>query len=118
VTQGSPEAEGEEGESDRVTPAGDESADTVEKNEGEELSRWAEASLIALAGFLVGGLFLSRTYSPMLFLLLGLGVGVTNVARARGWEVERRDLVFRIFQVGFIEVASVLLVWFAVRTLF
>lgn len=121
VARGSPETEGEKGDPTEETGAGDESEETVEdertENEEEELSRWAEASLISLAGFLVGSLFLSRTYSTMLFLLLGLSVAVVDVARAADWEVERREPIFRILQVGTIEVASILFVWLTVRVL-
>jgi hypothetical protein len=121
VARGSPDTEGEGGDPTEETGAGDESEETVEdeeaESEEEELSRWAEASWISLAGFLVGSLFLSRTYGTMLFLLLGLGVAVVDMARAADWEVERREPILRILQVGTIEVASIIFVWLAVKVL-
>lgn len=121
VARGSPETEGEEVDPTEETGAEDEVEDTVEdegaESEEEELSRWAEASWISLAGFLVGSLFLSRTYGTMLFLLLGLGVAVVDIARAAGWEVERREPILRILQVGTIEVASIIFVWLTVKAL-
>jgi O-antigen ligase len=45
-----------------------------------ELARWAAAAELSLVAFLAGALFLSRTYSVSLFLLIGLATAVAGVA--------------------------------------
>lgn len=45
-----------------------------------ELARWARALSLSLIAFLAGALFLSRTYSVSLFLLVGLGTALAGVA--------------------------------------
>jgi O-antigen ligase len=59
----------------------------LEANQGkdaESLARWATALRLSLLSFLVSSLFLSRTYSPTLFILLGLPTALAGIARQRG----------------------------------
>lgn len=52
----------------------------VESDGSPDLVRWARALGLSLTGFLAGALFLSRTYSVSLFLLVGLGTALAGVA--------------------------------------
>jgi O-antigen ligase len=45
-----------------------------------ELRRWAKAVLYALYVFLLTGFFLSQTYDPLLYLLLGVGSAISSYA--------------------------------------
>src|SRR6185369_7735695 len=54
----------------------------------EEIARWATAVEVSLYGFLCAGFFLSRTYTPILFLLIALGVALAEMARRAGIAVE------------------------------
>jgi hypothetical protein len=45
-----------------------------------ELKRWAKATLYALYIFLLTGFFLSQTYDPLLYLLLGVGSAIASYA--------------------------------------
>ena len=53
----------------------------VESPLGEEMVRWAMALRLSLASFLAGALFLSRTYSISLFVLLGLSAALVSAAK-------------------------------------
>ena len=46
-----------------------------------EVSRWSTALRLSLYSFLVGSLFLSRTYTPTFYLLLGLCVALVELVR-------------------------------------
>jgi putative inorganic carbon (hco3(-)) transporter len=59
-----------------------------------EITRWAHALYFALVGFLVAGFFLSRTFTPILYLILGLSGALSVVAARSG----RRIVVPRPFQ--------------------
>jgi len=61
------------GRAQEAEPAWEESAPGV--------ARWAAALRLSLESFLIGAMFLSRTYSVTLFLLLGLATALTGVAR-------------------------------------
>jgi hypothetical protein len=70
---------------------------------------------LALVGFLVGCLFLSRSYGVVLFLMLGLGTALGDIARREGLLDRQQHLVVWLGRVGAIEVVSIVLVWVAVR---
>jgi putative inorganic carbon (HCO3(-)) transporter len=54
----------------------------------DEMARqWAEGLQLALIGFLVAAFFLSRTFVPTLYLILGLSAAVATIARAKGRSV-------------------------------
>lgn len=78
------------------------------------LARWARASMFSLYGFVCSGFFLSRTYSPTLYLVLGLCIAVAAIARAEGHEVVApfRSMAFRTAACVF---ASVALIYIMVR---
>ncbi|HEX5431351.1 MAG TPA: O-antigen ligase family protein [Bryobacteraceae bacterium] len=46
-----------------------------------ELRAWANAILLSLVGFLAPGFFLSETYAPMLYLLLGMATALTRLSK-------------------------------------
>jgi putative inorganic carbon (HCO3(-)) transporter len=63
-----------------------------------EIARWATALEIGMYGFLCAGFFLSRAYTPTLFLLLGMGVCLTDIGREAGITVGNQvgKILFRI----------------------
>lgn len=91
--------------------------DSGEDPEAAEIVRWGRAALHSLAGFLVGALLLSRTYSPLLFLLLGVGVAAADQARRRGWLDGSPSAVQWTLRIIALEAVSIVLVSFAVRGL-
>ena len=46
--------------------------------------RWADALLLSLYGFMAAAFFLSRTFAPTLYLILGLSAALTAITRAAG----------------------------------
>ena len=46
-----------------------------------DLRRWASALQLSMVGFMSAAMFLSRTFIPMLYLLIGLSVALTLIAR-------------------------------------
>jgi hypothetical protein len=79
------------------------------------LQRWARAVSIAIVGSLVGGLFLSRCYDVTLFILLGLGTGITHMARAEGALPHQRTPAQSLAIIGGFAVASIIAVWLYMR---
>jgi O-antigen ligase len=82
-----------------------------------ELTRWAGALELSLASFLVGALFLSRTYGVSLFFLLGLSAAFVGVAR-RTTAAERRWSIpaLRLITVtGALVVSSIVTTYLIVR---
>lgn len=55
-----------------------------DKPELADLLAWTRTLQLALIAFLVTAWFLSRTYSPSLFLILGLAVALMDIARRQG----------------------------------
>jgi putative inorganic carbon (HCO3(-)) transporter len=86
--------------------------------EGAELRKWARAIQISLIGFLVGSIFLSRAYDVQLFILIGLGIAVAEIARRRGYlaRASRGVLVWTYF-VGGTAVATIIGYWLYMRLL-
>lgn len=78
-----------------------------------EWAPWARVVQLSLLGYLVGAMFLSRTTSPMLFLLTGLVAAVASTARLEGIRLPiqrswpRKTLVM--------EFVSILVVWITSR---
>lgn len=56
---------------------------TATQDSDEELRAWANAVFLSLVAFLVPGWFLSETYAPMLYLLLGMSAAIARL------EIER-----------------------------
>lgn len=82
--------------------------------EQAELSRWGGALRLSLLSFLVSSLFLSRTYSPTLFLLLGLPAALVGVAWARGQRVGPSPLPF-VVEVGAATLGTVIVAYVVTR---
>jgi hypothetical protein len=80
-----------------------------------ELAPWGRALHLALVSFLTAALFLSRTYSPVLFLILGLGTGLSDMARRRGQVADSTPLLRWVPRIVGLEAVSVFMVWLAVR---
>jgi O-antigen ligase len=82
-----------------------------------ELIRWSNALRLSLASFLVGALFLSRTYSTSLFFLVGLSAALTGAASRVAPEEQRRPLsVLRLVAViGGLIVLSIVATYLVVR---
>ncbi|MFN8092472.1 MAG: O-antigen ligase family protein [Vicinamibacteria bacterium] len=78
-----------------------------------ELARWAAAAELSLVAFLAGALFLSRTYSVSLFLLIGLGTAVAGVARRESDDPSRYQITGWRFVVrtGVLMALSIILVY-------
>jgi putative inorganic carbon (hco3(-)) transporter len=53
-----------------------------------ELRSWANAVFFSLIAFLTPGFFLSETYAPMLYLILGMSAAVTRLAMVESGGVE------------------------------
>jgi hypothetical protein len=81
-----------------------------------ELARWARALGLSLGAFLAGALFLSRTYSVSLFLLVGLGTALAAVALNTSEEPESYSFPLPGFVVrtGVLVVASIILTYVVV----
>ena len=60
--------------------AGDDPRDALARH-------WAEGLQFALVGFIVAAFFLSRTFVPMLYLLIGLAAALATIMRAEGKSV-------------------------------
>jgi len=81
-----------------------------------ELVRWARALGLSLVTFLAGALFLSRTYSASLFLLVGMGTALAGVAQKTSEEPEAYSIPVVAFLVrtGVLVVMSVVLTYVVV----
>jgi hypothetical protein len=82
-----------------------------------ELRAWARALTASLVGFLTGGIFLSRSYDVTLFILIGLGAAVANLARRAGHVPRTRSVLAWIYLVVGVEIASLALFWLYMRLL-
>jgi hypothetical protein len=76
---------------------------------------WAEACRLALAGFVAAAFFLSRTYSVLLFLIVGLATAVGDMARRRGALEARGGVAAWAAGIASLEVATVILFFVVVR---
>jgi hypothetical protein len=81
-----------------------------------DLARWARSLGLSLGTFLAGALFLSRTYSVSLFLLVGLGTALAGVALKTSDEPESYTFPVRGFLVrtGILVAVSILLTYVVV----
>jgi O-antigen ligase len=91
-------------------------AAALAKVEGEEdparaeLGQWGRAMHLSFVGFLTAALFLSRTYSAVLFLLLGLGAALSDIARRRDLAADPTPVARWVPRIVGIEIGSVILV--------
>lgn len=81
-----------------------------EEEEGKDLAPWGRAVQLSLIGFLTAAFFLSRTYSSVLFLLLGLGAALSDIARRRGLTAGPTPLSRWAPRIVGMEIGSVILV--------
>jgi O-antigen ligase len=86
-----------------------------EEGGGEGLRKCARAIFLALCVFLAAALFLSRTYTVILYLLVGLGTALADIARKEGVPVFELSPMRLVTRVGILEVASIALVYVAVQ---
>ena len=79
--------------------------------------RVAAGNFAALTGYLASAFFLSRTYNPVLFLLLGMGVGLIRyVQRQPGVPVQQLEITRReLMRAAMIAVLSIPAIWILVR---
>jgi O-antigen ligase len=80
-----PQEEAEEGEEEKG--GGEEGQEEEEQEPDEEqtaLSRWATAIRFSLYAYLSGAFFLSRTYAIILYLIVGMAIALTDIARSSG----------------------------------
>jgi hypothetical protein len=91
---------------------------SVSRHKGEDetdLPRLAGALTISLMGFLIGGFFLSRAYDVMLFMLLGLCIAMTSLARRQGYPSSSHTLAQRLLIIFVAEIASITVIWVYLR---
>jgi|YNPBryBLVA2012_1023415.scaffolds.fasta_scaffold00201_2 hypothetical protein len=80
-----------------------------------ELRSWARAVRLGLYGFLLTGIFLSRTYEPLPYLLLGTAGAIANIeAERRGTPVVPPWKGWVVWTLGLC-VGSILLIYVLVR---
>jgi hypothetical protein len=80
-----------------------------------EMSTMLRAVRLGLAGFLVAGFFLSRAYSFMLFMLVGLSASLVNLAEWEGRPVPRFHPLGWLTGTLAVEVVTMTIVYLAVR---
>jgi putative inorganic carbon (HCO3(-)) transporter len=85
--------------------------------EDSDLSKWAHTTQVALAGFMVGAIFLSRAYDVQLFVLIGLGTAVAVVGRRRGYLVRSRSVLASTYVISGIAVSTIIGYWLYMRLL-
>jgi O-antigen ligase len=90
----------------------------VKDADDHDLRAWAKGIRAAIGTFLVSGWFLSRAYTPMLYILIAMAVVVCEVYRKRHPELASltRVPVDRWLRwTGVIEVGAIILVWVMLR---
>ena len=85
--------------------------------EAAELRKWSRAIQVSLIGFLVGSIFLSRAWDVQLFILIGLGTAIAELARRRGYLVRSRPVLLWLYIVSLAAVSSIIGYWLYMRLL-
>jgi hypothetical protein len=85
--------------------------------EAADLRKWARAIQVSLIGFLVGAIFLSRAWDVQLFILIGMGTAIAELARRRGYLVRSRPLLLWIYIVSLAAVSTIVGYWLYMRLL-
>jgi hypothetical protein len=93
------------------------SAWRIEEIDKVEINRLGRLMVLSLTGFLVAGLFLSRSFVVTLFLLGGMAEVVYEMALRRGKIAPRLRLARVLLYSGGLEVALVLVMYIMVRIL-
>jgi hypothetical protein len=76
-----------------------------------DIGRLASILQTALIGFMVAAFFLSRTYVPFLYLLIGLSAALVLIARKKGVPVVRPSYLKMGCLIAASEVASIVLIY-------
>jgi hypothetical protein len=79
------------------------------------LKRWANALIISIAGSMVGGLFLSRSFDVLLFIQLALGTALADVARREGHLTRSRSVLHSLTLTLAVALVSIIGVWVYMR---
>jgi O-Antigen ligase len=87
------------------------------KEEAKDLRGWARALLVSLAGFMVGSIFLSRSYDVQLFIMIGIGTAIGDIARRGGYIVHTRGVLKWTYIIAGVAVASIIALWLYMRLL-
>jgi len=80
--------------------------------DGWRVRRWGVAARLSLIGFLAAGFFLSRTFSVMLFTVVGIGTAVVSIARVSGTDmrgVQPSRVLFVTAAGAFLSIAAIYL---------
>jgi len=83
-----------------------------------DLRKWARVVQVSLIGFLVGSIFLSRAWDVQLFVLIGLGAAIGELARRRGYLVRSRSLLAWGYILGGTAVVTIVGYWVYMRYYF
>jgi len=76
-----------------------------------ELGRWAGALQIALIGFLAAAFLLSRTFIPLLYLLIGMSVALVLIARQENRALPTPSIIGLGTLTATCEVVTILLIY-------
>jgi putative inorganic carbon (hco3(-)) transporter len=82
-------------------------------NEG--LRRWAIGLRLSLVGFLVSAFFLSRTYTPTLYLILGMAIVLSHIARLEGRKLETPSFPKLAGQIVSLQLASIAFIYLVMK---
>jgi putative inorganic carbon (HCO3(-)) transporter len=83
--------------------------------DGDTVSRWATSCRFSFYGFLTSAFFLSRTYAPMLYMLIGVSMALDVAARQIGYD-ERTTPAQQVYgRAAALAVTSVLLIYAIVK---
>jgi O-antigen ligase/polysaccharide polymerase Wzy-like membrane protein len=82
-----------------------------DEEEATDLRRLGSALSISLVGFLIGAVFLSHSYDVMLFILLGLGAAVAELARQHGGARGPRNPLLWSNALVALELVSITVIW-------
>ena len=80
-----------------------------------EVATWLRTTRRALFGFLAAGFFLSRAYSFLLFVLVGLSTATVEIARREGRFPVKRHVVGWVAGIAILEGVSLAVIYVAVR---
>jgi putative inorganic carbon (HCO3(-)) transporter len=83
--------------------------------EDADLRHWSRAVQVSLIGFLIGAIFLSRAYDVQMFILIGLGTAMGDVARRRGYLKVGRSILTWIYICGGAAIGSIVGYWLYMR---
>ena len=86
-----------------------------DNTQGWHVRRWAAAARLSMVAFLTAGFFLSRTFSVMLFLLVGIATAVVTVAKESGCEIEALRPRRVSLRTAGIEIFSIVAIYLSMR---